>query len=202
VVRIFDIGTKDEPGEVTSRILTIPNLLSFARLAVLPIIYLDLVNDRFVRAFVLLAVFAATDWLDGYIARRFDQVSRLGALLDPISDRVLFVVVGIGFVVAEIVPLWVVLLLLARDLAVMLVGGVLLLRGGTRLPEVTRLGKAATFGLMWAFPTWLLAAILGDGASDPQPVLDALAWGTYLINVVLYYLAAIGYARTVLRSER
>jgi cardiolipin synthase (CMP-forming) len=202
VVRIFDIGTKDEPGEVTSRILTIPNLLSFARLAVLPIIYLDLVNDRFVRAFVLLAVFAATDWLDGYIARRFDQVSRLGALLDPISDRVLFVVVGIGFVVAEIVPLWVVLLLLVRDLAVMLVGGVLLLRGGTRLPEVTRLGKAATFGLMWAFPAWLLAAILGDGASDPQPVLDALAWGTYLINVVLYYLAAIGYARTVLRSER
>jgi cardiolipin synthase (CMP-forming) len=201
-VRIFDIGTKDEPGAVTNRVLTVPNLLSFARLAVLPVIYLDLVDDRLLRAFVLLAVFAATDWLDGYIARRFDQVSRLGQLLDPISDRVLFVVVGIGFVVAGIVPLWVVLLLLARDLAVLLVGGVLLLRGRSHLPEVTRVGKAATFGLMWAFPTWLLAAVVGDGPSDPQPVLDALAWVTYLINIVLYYLAALGYARTVLRAER
>jgi cardiolipin synthase (CMP-forming) len=201
-VRIFDIGTKDEPGEVTGRILTVPNLLSFARLAVLPIIYLDLVNGNLTRAFVLLAVFAATDWLDGYIARRFDQVSRLGQVLDPISDRVLFIVVGIGFVVAGIVPLWVVLLLLARDLAVLLVGGVLLLRGRSQLPEVTRVGKAATFGLMWAFPLWLMAAIVGDGPSDPQPALNALAWVTYLINVVLYYLAAIGYARTVLRADR
>jgi cardiolipin synthase (CMP-forming) len=201
-VRIFDIGTKDEPGEVTGRILTVPNLLSFARLAVLPIIYLDLVNGNLTRAFVLLAVFAATDWLDGYIARRFDQVSRLGQVLDPISDRVLFIVVGIGFVVAGIVPLWVVLLLLARDLAVLLVGGVLLLRGRSQLPEVTRVGKAATFGLMWAFPLWLMAAIVGDGPSDPQPTLNALAWVTYLINVVLYYLAAIGYARTVLRADR
>jgi cardiolipin synthase (CMP-forming) len=201
-VRIFDIGTKDEPGEISNRVLTVPNLLSFARLAVLPVIYLDLVDDRLLRAFVLLAVFAATDWLDGYIARRFDQVTRLGQLLDPTSDRVLFIVVGIGFVVAGIVPLWVVLLLLARDLAVMLVGGVLLLRGRSQLPEVTRVGKAATFGLMWAFPTWLLAAIVGDGPSDPQPVLHVLAWVTYLINVVLYYLAALGYARTVLRADR
>lgn len=201
-MRIFDIGTKDDPGEITNRVLTVPNLLSFARIAVLPIIYLDLVDDRLVRAFVLLVVFAATDWLDGYIARRFDQVSELGALLDPISDRVLFVVVGIGFVVAGIVPLWVVLLLIARDLAVMLVGGVLLLKGRSQLPEVTRIGKAATFGLMWAFPTWLLAAIVGDGPSDPQPVLNVLAWGTYLINIGLYYLAAVGYARTVFRSGR
>lgn len=201
-MRIFDIGTKDDPGEVTDRILTVPNLLSFARLAVLPIIYLDLVNGRLLRAFVLLAIFAATDWLDGYIARRFDQVSRLGALLDPISDRVLFVVVGIGFVVAGIVPLWVVAVLLVRDLVVMLVGGVMLLQGRTQLPEVTRVGKAATFGLMWAFPTWLLAAIVGDGPSDPQPVLNVLAWVTYLINIVLYYLAAVGYARTVFLSDR
>jgi cardiolipin synthase (CMP-forming) len=201
-VRIFDIGTKDEPGEVTDRILTIPNLLSFARLAVLPFVYLDLVNGRFVRAFVLLAVFASTDWFDGYLARRFDQVSRLGALLDPFSDRALFIVVGVGFVVADIVPLWVLLLLLIRDAAVLAVGGVLLLTGRTQLPEVTKVGKAATFGLMWAFPTWLLAVIVGDGPADPQPVLDAIAWATYLINVVLYYLAALGYARTVLRRER
>jgi cardiolipin synthase (CMP-forming) len=201
-VRIFDIGTKDEPGEVTDRILTIPNLLSFARLAVLPVVYLDLVNGRYLRAFVLLAVFTTTDWFDGYLARRFDQVSRLGQLLDPFSDRALFLVVGVGFVVAGIVPLWVLLLLVVRDLAVLAVGGVLLLTRRTQLPEVTKVGKAATFGLMWAFPTWLLAVIVGDGPGDPQPVLSGLAWITYLINVVLYYLAALGYARTVLRRER
>jgi cardiolipin synthase (CMP-forming) len=201
-VRIFDIGTKDEPGEVTDRIWTIPNLLSFARLAVLPVVYLDLVGGRYLRAFVLLAVFTATDWFDGYLARRFDQVSRLGQLLDPFSDRALFIVVGIAFVVADIVPLWVLLLLVVRDAAVLAVGGVLLLTRRTQLPEVTKVGKAATFGLMWAFPTWLLAVIVGDGPSDPQPVLHWLAWITYLINVVLYYLAALGYARTVLRRER
>lgn len=199
-MRVFDIGAKDGPQTVSDRVVTVPNLLSFARLAALPIIYLDLVTDRYVRALVLLAVFAATDWLDGYVARRFDQVSKLGKLLDPISDRVLFLVVGVGFVVADLLPLWALLLLLVRDVAVLLVGGVLLARGASP-PEVTRLGKAATFGLMWAFPTFLVAAIAGDGPTDPQPVLQAAAWITFLVHTVLYYLAAAGYART-LASQR
>lgn len=199
-MRVFDIGAKDGPQAVSDRVVTVPNLLSFARLAALPVIYLDLVTDRYVRAFVLLAVFAATDWLDGYVARRFDQVSKLGKLLDPISDRVLFVVVGVAFVVADLLPLWALLLLLVRDVAVLLVGGVLLARGASP-PDVTRLGKAATFGLMWAFPTFLVAAIVGDGPTDPQPVLQAVAWITYLVNTVLYYLAAADYARTLVRHR-
>jgi cardiolipin synthase (CMP-forming) len=196
-VRVFDIGAKDGPQEASDRILTVPNLLSFARIAILPVIYLDLVAGRFVRAFVLLAVFATTDWFDGYLARRFDQVTKLGALLDPISDRLLFLVVGIGFVVADLLPLWALVVLVVRDLAVLVVGGALLLRGASP-PAVTRTGKAATFGLMWAFPTFLLAAIVGDGASDPEPVLQGLAWFTYLVNTVLYYVAAVQYARAVL----
>ena len=199
-MRVFDIGAKDDPQEASDRILTVPNLLSFARIAILPVIYLDLTADpdRFLRAFVLLAVFATTDWFDGYLARRFDQVSKLGALLDPISDRFLFVVVGIGFVVADLLPLWALLVLLARDAAVMAVGAFLLVRGAAT-PEVTKVGKAATFGLMWAFPTFLLAAIVGDGPADPQPALQAFAWFAYLTNTVLYYLSALGYARTVWR---
>jgi len=199
-MRVFDIGAKDGPQAASDRVLTIPNLLSFARLAALPVIYLDLVTGRHIRALVLLMVFAATDWFDGYVARRFDQVSKLGKLLDPTSDRVLFVVVGVAFVVADLLPLWALVLLLVRDVAVLLVGSVLLARGATP-PEVTRLGKAATFGLMWAFPAFLIAAIVGDGPTDPQPVLQAVAWVGYLANTVLYYLAAIGYARTLLRQD-
>ncbi len=197
-MRVFDIGQKEGPEVVSDRVLTIPNLLSFARLAVLPVIYLGLLGDRFVRAFVLLAVFGATDWLDGYIARRFDQTSKLGKLLDPLSDRILFVVVGVGFVVTDLLPLWALVVLLVRDVGVLIGGSVLVARGASP-PEVTKLGKASTFGLMWAFPTFLLAAIVGDGAADPEPTLQAIAWVTFLVNTVLHYLSALGYAKTLLR---
>lgn len=189
-MRVFDIGGGDEPVAPSDRIWTVPNVLSFLRLAVLPVIYVDLVAGRWLRSFVLLAVFSATDWLDGYLARRFDQVTRLGQLLDPISDRLLLVVVGIGFIVAGILPWWVVALLLARDVVVVAVG-VRLLAVGRQPPPVSRLGKTATFGLMWALPTFLLARIVGG--DDPQPVLEALAWATLVVNGVLYYAAAVGY---------
>jgi cardiolipin synthase (CMP-forming) len=176
-MRVFDIGGGDGPERVTDRILTVPNLLSFARLAILPLIYLDLVSGAHLRAFVLLVVFASTDWFDGYIARRFDQVSKLGKLLDPLSDRVLFVVVGIGFAMGELLPWWAILLLLGRDLLVVASGGIVLLRGGIR-PDVTRLGKAATFGLLFALPAFLLASVLGDGPLEPQPQVQAIAWAS------------------------
>jgi cardiolipin synthase (CMP-forming) len=200
-MRVFDIGQRDEPQEVSDRILTVPNLLSFARLAILPVIYLDLVQGRLVRAFVLLAVFASTDWLDGYIARRFDQLSELGRVLDPISDRVLFVVVGVGFVVGDLLPLWAVLLILLRDVAVGGVGVVMLVRG-VEVPAVTRLGKASTFGLMFALPTFLLAAIVGDGPEAPNAVWWWIGWATYAVNIVLYWVSAFGYLRTVRARAR
>lgn len=200
-MRVFDIGAKDRPQEASDRIWTIPNALSMARLLALPFIYLDLVDGRFTRAFVLLVVFAATDWLDGYLARRLDQITRFGTLLDPISDRALFLVVGIAFVVADLLPVWALVVIVARDVAVLAVGGVLLATG-QRPPAVTRTGKAATFGLMWAFPIWLVAAIWGDGASDPQPALQALGWTAYTVSVALYYASAVQYAIEVVRRPR
>jgi cardiolipin synthase (CMP-forming) len=200
-MRVFDIGAKDGPQEASDRIWTIPNALSLARLLALPLIYLDLVDGRLTRAFILLVVFAATDWLDGYLARRLDQISRLGTLLDPISDRALFLVVGIAFVVAGILPVWALVLILARDVAVLVVGGALLAAGRTP-PAVTRVGKAATFGLMWAFPTWLVAAMVGGGAAEPQAVLMGLGWAVYAVSVVLYYVSAAQYAVEVVRRPR
>jgi cardiolipin synthase len=197
-VRVFDVGAKAGPEVVRDRVFTVANVLSFVRLLALPVVYLDLVSGRWLRAFVLLVVFSLTDWLDGYLARRLDQVTRLGKLLDPISDRLLFVVIGVGFVVADLLPLWAVLLLLVRDVVVIGTGLVLLSRG-RRPPDVSRTGKAATFGLMWALPTFLLARVFQAAPGDPQPVLQALAWFTLLTNTFLYYLAAAFYARELTR---
>lgn len=194
-MRVYDIGGRDDqPREVTDRIWTWANGLSFVRLLALPLIYLDLVGERWLRAFVLLVIFSATDWLDGYIARRFDQMTRLGTLLDPISDRVLFVVVGVAFVVTGLLPLWAVLVILVRDVLVMGVGLVMMLRGH-RPPAVSRLGKTATFGLMFALPVFILARVLGSDAGDPHAVWLAIAWIGFGVNAVLYWLAALGYVR-------
>lgn len=199
-MRLFDLGG-DGTELASNRILTVPNLLSFARLAILPVIYLDLVSGAHLRAFVLLAVFASSDWFDGYIARRFDQVSKLGKLLDPLSDRVLFVVVGLGFAVGNLLPWWAVLLLLGRDALVVVSGGIVLLRGGVR-PEVTRLGKAATFGLLFALPAFLLASVLGAGPPEPQPVVHGVAWGAYWPSVAMYWLSGLIYTRRMFLPTR
>jgi len=195
-VRVFDVGKKDGPEIVSTRVVTIPNVLSLLRLLALPWIYIDLTAQppRLLRAFVVLVIFAATDWLDGYLARRLDQVTQLGKLLDPISDRLLVIVVGVAMILADLIPLWAVLVLVIRDVIV-LGGGIWLVSRGLQAPPVTRVGKAATFGLMFAFPTFILAAVFGGGAADPQPVVLAFAWFTYVTNTVLYYIAAGQYAR-------
>lgn len=197
--RFFDIGGGGRAQQVSSRILTVPNLLSLARLLALPVIAMDLAGERHLRALILLALFAATDWLDGYIARRFDQVTRLGQLLDPISDRALFLVVGIAFVVGDLLPLWALLILLIRD-ALLVVGGAILLLKGRTPPEVTKIGKAATFALMFAFPLFLGAVILGS-VEEPQPVVETLAWLLFAIGALLYWWAGVDYARTVVRGD-
>ena len=200
-MRVFDIGAKEGPERVSDRILTVPNLLSFARLAVLPIVFLDLVEGRHLRALVLLIVFTATDWFDGYLARRFDQITRLGKFLDPFSDRVLFVVVGVGFALGGLLPWWAVLVLLARDAALLVVVAIGVSRGRSR-PEVTRLGKTATFVLMFALPGFLIASVVGQGPADPQPLWQAASWALYAVGAVLYWLTATDYARRLVARRQ
>jgi CDP-diacylglycerol--glycerol-3-phosphate 3-phosphatidyltransferase len=199
-VRVFDIGGPESPREASDRVLTIPNALSLARIAVLPLVLLDLLDDRFGRALVLLLLIGASDWFDGYLARVLDQRTRLGAVLDPIGDRAVFVVVGVGLVLADLLPLWVLVVLLARELAVLVVGLVLLLAGRS-IPETSRLGKVATSGLMLSITGLLAAAAFGDGAADPLGWLQVIAWGGLAINLTLTYLATLGYARAALRPR-
>lgn len=193
-MRLFDAGTREGSEVVHDRLLTAPNVLSVLRLAALPWVFVDLVTGHLARALAVAFVFGATDWLDGYLARRLGQVSRLGQLLDPIADRTLIAVVGLGFIINGVMPVWAVVIVLARDVLILVGGSVLLLRG-RRPPGVTRTGKAATFGLMWSLAFFLLAAVLGDGAVDPHGGVRGLAWVTYGVNAALYYVAAVQYAR-------
>ncbi|MEX0952246.1 MAG: CDP-alcohol phosphatidyltransferase family protein [Nitriliruptoraceae bacterium] len=191
------MGGDGGPHEVSDRVLTVPNVVTVARILVLPLLWVDLVNLHLWRALVVLAVFSATDWIDGYLARRLDQVSRLGQLLDPTADRLLLVVIGIAVVVAGLVPWWVVALVVVRDV-VMLIGGGLLLARTAGPPPVTRLGKVATFVLMVAFPLFIAASAVGTVA-DPQGALLVAAWGVWCVGIVLYWAAAGDYARILLR---
>ncbi len=199
-MRIFDIGGPEELSAETDRIVTVPNILSLARIALVPLVYLDLVSGRLTRALIVLLVIGATDWFDGYLARVWSQRTRLGALLDPIGDRTVLIVVGIGLVASGILPLWALVLLLARELAVVLVG-LLLLTTGASIPTTSRLGKVATAGLLLTVPAFVAAHAFG-GPEGPLPWLLGLAWFGFTVNLTLTYLATLGYARASLSARR
>ena len=199
-VRVFDVGGPEVPHAASGRVLTVPNLLSLARILVLPLVLADLLAGRLGRALMVMLLIGASDWFDGYLARVLDQRTRLGAVLDPIGDRAVFIVVGIGLVLAELLPLWVLAILLAREAAVVIVGGVILLRGGS-IPETSRLGKVATSGLMLSITGLLAAAVLGEGPEEPLRWLQIAAWTGLTVNLTLTYVATFGYARAAVRPR-
>ncbi len=191
----FDSGAPSGSREESDRILTIPNVLSLIRLAALPLVYIDLTSGREGRALVVLLVIVWSDYFDGYLARKLDQVSRIGRLFDPISDRILMLVVGIGMIVADILPLWAVVVMLARD-AVIVAGGALLMSRDGDPPTVSDLGKAATFGLMTALPLFILARAI------EVATLRGSAWVVFGASIVLYYLSAGQYVMVTVRELR
>lgn len=137
------------------RIWTIPNVITFVRLACLPVfLWLLFAEEDRATAAWLLAFLGTTDFLDGYIARHFDQVSELGKVLDPVADRLIFIVGGGAILVDGSVPTWFALTVLAREALVS--GATLALAAlGARRIDVTWFGKAGTFGLLMAFPLFL-----------------------------------------------
>ena len=191
-MRLYDLGG-DGSEQVSDRILTVPNLMSFARLLILPFVYWELASGRLLRGLLVGIVFGATDWLDGYVARRFDQVTKLGQLLDPLSDRLFIMTIAIALIVSGLLPWWLVAAVVVRD-AALLVASLAMLGKGGRPPAVSRLGKTATFGLMWSFVPLIAAGIVGT-AEDPQPFLYVVGFVTLVVSVVLYYVVAVDYAK-------
>jgi cardiolipin synthase (CMP-forming) len=171
------------------RLLTIPNLLSVLRLAGVPLFLYLLLGPRADGWALLVLVFAGlSDWLDGKLARWLNQMSKLGALLDPAADRLYVFCTLVAFVVRDIVPLWIALVLVGRELVVGIC--LLILRGRGWGPfEVTYLGKAATFNLLYAFPLLLLAQGDSGWAEAARPFAYAFTvWGgaLYLWSALLY----------------
>jgi cardiolipin synthase len=146
-----------------NRVWTVPNLLSMLRLAGVPLfLWLVLVPEADWWALAVLMLSGVTDFLDGYLARRLDQTSTLGQILDPVADRLYILAVVVGLALRDIVPWWVALSLPLRDLLLWGLVPLLRTRGYSALP-VHFLGKAATFNLLYAFPLLLLGD--GDGTS-------------------------------------
>jgi cardiolipin synthase (CMP-forming) len=186
------LADRDSLGD---QVLTLPNLLSLLRLLGVPLfLWLLLGPEADGWAIVVLALSGVTDWADGKLARALGQSSKLGALLDPAADRLYIVATLVAFVLRDVIPLWVVVVLLGRELVL----GVTLLalrRAGWPPLQVHYLGKAATFLLLYAFPMLLLAD--GDNPVVPvaQPIAYALTvWGAalYVLAGVLYVVQAVG----------
>ena len=178
-----------------NRVWTVPNLLSMARLAGVPVfLWLVLGPEADAWALALLMVSGITDYLDGFLARKLNQMSQLGQILDPVADRLYILAVVIGLGLRDIIPWWVVLILPLRDLLLWGLVPFLRTRGYSSLP-VHFLGKAATFNLLYAFPLLLL----GDGTGVLATLADVFGWAFAIWGIGLYWWAGVLYAWQVRR---
>jgi cardiolipin synthase len=175
-------------------VLTLPNVITLMRLACLPLfLYLLLGRDNQAGAAWLLGALGATDWVDGYLARRLGQVSEFGKIFDPAVDRLLFIVALAGIIVDGDAPLWFCWLVVIRELlvAAMMVVATLVFH----MPrfDVTWLGKLATFLLMFAVPGFLLGASDFPGHGGFQ----VASWILGIPGLVLSWVTAVAYVPRV-----
>jgi cardiolipin synthase len=183
------------------RIVTVPNAITLVRLACIPLfVWLLFGADRQIAAALLLGALGATDWVDGFVARRYHQVSTLGKVLDPVADRVLVATAVITITIHGAVPVWFGAATLAREVVVS-VAVLLLASLGAKRIDVLWVGKAGTFALMFSYPAFLL----GDGDARWQRPFLVLAWVTGIIGLTLAWVAAGTYlpvARKALAAGR
>ena len=174
----------------SSQVWTVPNLLSGLRLLGVPVfLWLVLGPEEDTIALVVLMLSGVTDYLDGYLARRLQQTSKLGEILDPVADRLYILAVVIGLAFREIIPWWVAIILPARDAFLWCLVPFLRTRGYSALP-VHYLGKAATFNLLYAFPLLLL----GDGEGVLAELAKVFGWSFAIWGIGLYWWAGLLYA--------
>jgi cardiolipin synthase (CMP-forming) len=189
------------PVVASNRIWTIPNVISFIRLLGVPLfLYLLLGPHHDVAAVIVLAIGGTTDWVDGFVARRMNSVSRLGELLDPFADRLYILATLIGFTVRGVVPYWLTGALLLRE-AVLAVALLVLRRHGYGPPPVHYVGKTGTFVLLTAFPAILLARAVPSIDSWMGPI----GWGFAWWALALYWAAGVLYlvqTARLLRADR
>ncbi len=172
---------------MNDRILTVPNLISFIRLLTVPVFWWAILTDRFVVATVIVAVVGSTDWLDGFLARKLNQVSKLGAFLDPLADRLMIASAVVGGLIVGVVPGLIGYPLIVREVLVGFGAAYLARRGGGTL-EVRYRGKVATLLVYWSIPSFFLAA-----ATSWTTFFTWFGWLAGLVGLVLYWWVGFEY---------
>jgi len=187
----------DMAPPVSTRIVTIPNILSLIRLLLIPVFFVLLLTGHLAWALLLIAVSAVTDFVDGYVARHFNQITRLGQLLDPAADRLFILTTLIGLGLVGVLPWWFIAVIVARDVLLLVLGVVLANHRFGPLP-VHHLGKMGTFAILFTMPVLLLAAAFPQTAWLALPV----GWAAGIWGVFLYWWAGVAYALQAARMIR
>ena len=173
--------------------LTIPNALSILRLLLVPVFLILLLQEQNVAALWVLIFASASDWFDGFLARKLNQVTKLGARLDPAADRLYIFATLIGLAVNGNIPVWLAVVVILRDVMLAATYPILATHGYGPLP-VHFLGKAGTFALLYAFPLLLLADIF----QNTEHIILPIAWGFAFWGIGLYWWAGAVYVRQVI----
>ena len=205
---------QQEP-EVSDKIFTVPNVISFIRLCCIPLFFVLLLTGYDIPATIVFALAAGTDFLDGQIARRTNSVSKLGQLLDPTVDRLLMIFGVIGLLCVHRLPLWIVVVVIVRDLFLLLGGAYLLTAYRIRIPVIYPGKFATTFlfvGFVGLLLNWPMIPGLGLVGFTWLPGLNAAAcsWGIWFvyaglilsIGTAIYYTWAGIKALMKARSEQ
>jgi cardiolipin synthase len=177
-----------EAGFLKGEVLNIPNFLSFLRIALVPVFLWFLLEEMFVSAITVLAIAGLTDFLDGYLARKLNQTTKLGKMLDPVADRLYIFATLLALSATGYVPWWLSGLVILRDVLMLISLPVLASVGHRSLP-VHYLGKASTFALLYAFPLLLMGKIFTAAAF----IITPLAWAFALWGVALYWWSGFVY---------
>lgn len=195
--------------QVSDKILTIPNVVSFVRLCLVPVFLVLLFNGENVLATIVFAIAAGTDWVDGQIARRTNTVSKLGQVMDPAIDRLLMIAGVVGLLIVGSLPLWVVLFTIVRD-GLLLIGGSYLLKHYKLRIPVIYAGKVATTLLLVGFVglllNWPLIPGLGIIEAVWLPGFSSadVSWGIWFvyIGLVISFVTFVYYLYTAYRQMR
>jgi cardiolipin synthase len=179
--------------EVSSRIFTAANVVSVIRLMAIPVFLVLVIRDQLIAAFVLLVAAVLTDFVDGMIARRMNEITKLGQFLDPFADRLFIAATVIALAIQGVFDWWFVIAVMLRD-ALLGVGGIVMSRYGHATLPVKWWGKVATFGLLFVLPLFLLSAMFSKfGSAAVGEVLMTVAWPIAVAAVVVYWLVGFSY---------
>ncbi len=172
----------------SSRIFTVANAVSVVRLMAIPVFLWLVIEDRLLIAFVLLVVAVLSDFVDGMIARRMNEITKLGQFLDPFADRLFIAATVIALAIQDVVPWWFVIAVMLRD-ALLGIGGVVMARYGAATLPVKWWGKVATFAMLVVLPLFLLGAVVPEIGEITNPI----AWVLALATVALYWVVGFSY---------